>query len=129
MNKYCRLRTHRVSSDKGFTLMETLVAAVVFTGVFLVIFSLQSKIMMSLSGGDAVRVAQLADQTLSAFLDHGRMPASDTTVVVDGIKYLQFCRIDNGDELTKLRLTFVRVITGDTIGTFYTERYEQQTGQ
>jgi hypothetical protein len=109
--------------------METLVAAVVFTGVFLVIFSLQSKIMMSLSGGDAVRVAQLADRTLSVFLDRGRMPASDTTVVVDGIKYLQFCRVDSGDELTKMRLTFVRVITGDTIGTFYTERYEQQTGQ
>ena len=109
--------------------METLVAAVVFTGVFLVIFSLQSKIMMSLSGGDAVRVAQLADQTLSAFLDGSRTPVSDTTVVVDGIKYRQLCHIDSKDELTKLRLTLVRVITGDTIGTFYTERYEQQTGR
>jgi Tfp pilus assembly protein PilV len=129
MNKYSRLSTHRLSSDNGFSLMETLVAAVVFTGVFLVIFSLQSKIMMSFSGGDALRVAQLADQTLSAFLDRGPTPASDTTLVVDGINYRQFCQIDRRDDLTKLRLTVVRSITGDTIGTFYTERYEQQTGQ
>jgi Tfp pilus assembly protein PilV len=129
MNKYFRLSTHRMSSHNGFTLMETLVAAVVFTGVFLVIFSLQSKIMMSFTGGDAVRVAQLADQTLSAFLDRGRTPASDTTVVVEGIKYRQLCKIDSNDELTKLRLTLVRVITGDTIGTFYTERYEQKNGK
>jgi len=106
--------------------METLVAAVVFTGVFLVIFSLQSKVMMSFSGGDAIRVAQLADQTLSQFLERASTPR-DTTVIVDGIKYGLLCHIEHDDLLTKLRLKIVREITGDTVATFYSERYEPKT--
>lgn len=115
--------THRISSDNGFTLMETLVAAVVFTGVFLVIFSLQSKVMVSFSGSDAIRVAQLADQTLAAFIDLGPIPSTNATVLVEGIKYRLISRTEVDDDLTKLWLTVIREITGDTIGTFYAERY------
>jgi prepilin-type N-terminal cleavage/methylation domain-containing protein len=123
-------RCRRVSNadhrtQRGFTLLETLVAAVVFTGVFLVIFSLQGKVMMGLSGSDAIRVSQLADQTLAAFLDRGQIPSADTTMLVDGIKYRLTCKTETDSELTKLWLIAVREITGDTIGTFYTERFAQ----
>ena len=118
-----RLHTRRIGSEQGFTLMETLVAAVVFTGVFLVIFSLQSKVMMSFSGSDAIRVAQLADQTMVAFIDHGQTPDANATVLVEGIKYRLTSRTETDDNLMKLWLTVAREITGDTIGTFYTERY------
>ena len=107
----------------GFALLETLIAAVVFTGVFLVIVALQSQVMTTMSGSDAFRVAQLADQTLAEFLDGGKTPAADTSVVVGEIKYRQLCRAETDGSLTKLSLAYVREITGDTIATFYTERF------
>ncbi|GEM_PF-4818765 len=127
MNDRCLM--YRLRQPRGFTLLETLVAAVVFTGVFLVIFSLQSRIMMSMSGSDAIRASQLADQTLAAFVDKGEIPKADTTVIVDGIKYRLTCKTETETELRRLQLTIIRKITGDTIGTFYTERFSQKNRQ
>ena len=103
-----------------------LVAIVIFTTVFLLLFVVLGRLTTNLSGSDSVRAAQIADVTLARFQSVGTVPEDRDTVVVDGILFRLLVKSESENELRRLWLTIVRDKTGDTVGKFYTERFEQK---
>ena len=111
--------------QRGYTLVEVLIAAVVFTGVFLVMFTLMMRITITLSGSDDLRGAQAAEKTLSEFQAGGSTPV-EATVRIDSVSYRLTSMTVNQNQESRLRLVVVRETTQDTIGVFYGERFDAE---
>jgi prepilin-type N-terminal cleavage/methylation domain-containing protein len=116
----CR-RVTRCSS--GYTLIEVLVASVIFAGVFLALFTMLGKVLMNASGGDYLRVAQLADERLAAFFEGDVRPEAESLVTMNGIRFKLLSAVSSNDHSICLRLAIIRELSGDTLGVFYAKRF------
>ncbi len=114
------------ADQQGFTLVEVLVAAVIFAGVFLLMFTMLGSVLMRTSGSDKLRAAGIADIRLAAFYsaDKGSLP--EDSVTVDGVLY-RINAVEREEKQRRvLRLTISRATNGDTVGTFYAVKYLSQ---
>jgi len=107
----------------GFTLVEVLVAAVIFAGVFLLMFSLLGSVVIRASGADQLRAAGIADARLASFYSSDSQPAGEDIVAVDGVRYRVISGLESDHARQYLRLVILRIASGDTIGIFHGIKY------
>ncbi len=118
----------RTETDTGgFTLVEVLVAAVMFAGVFLLMFTLLGSIMIHASGADQLRAAGIADARLASFYSDGSRLAGEEIVTVDGVRYRVVSSVQSEHFRECLRLVVLRLASGDTVGSFHAIRYIGQS--
>lgn len=114
----------RIETDMGgFTLVEVLVAAVIFAGVFLLMFTLLGSIMIRTSGADQLRAAAIADARLASYYSNGSRLAGEEIVTVDGVRYRVLSSVQADHFRERLRLVVLRLASGDTVGSFHAIRY------
>lgn len=112
-----------LSSELGFSLVEILVAAVIFVGVFLMLFVLLGRVLSNSSGADEIRAASIADLHLAQFHDGNEYTDSSQFVEIDGIRYGVSSHTETSELRRTLRLAVFRASFGDTLGVFYGIRY------
>lgn len=120
------LRAVRRAPQSGFTLVEVLVAAVIFAGVFLMLFTLLGRVLANSSGADLLRAATLADLRLARFhegFDDSTLPDS---VSLDGIRFHVLVTKSTEERQEIMRLVILRESSGDTLAVFYGVRYVRQ---
>lgn len=117
------IRRNRLSYPPGFALVEVLVAAVIFAGVFLMLFALLGRVISHSSGADQLRTATIAELHLARFHEKLHCPEELELVELDGIQYRVTTQIQTSDSRETLRLTIGRASSEDTLAIFYGIRY------
>lgn len=115
-----------VGGAGGFTLVEVLVAAVIFAGVFLLMFTVLGSILIRASSADQLRAAGIADERLASFYSNESQPAGEDTATVDGVRYRVVSSVHSDLFRHKLRLVVLRETNGDTVGIFHAIKYVGQ---
>ncbi len=116
----------RSVSQSGFTLVEVLVSAVIFAGVFLILFALLGRVLTNSSGADMLRVATLADLRLARFHEGCAESPSPEYVDLDGIRFRVSAYSTKSEWRENLRIVISRENAIDTLGVFYGVRYVSQ---
>ncbi len=113
----------RQTAESGFSLVEILVAAVIFAGVFLLLFTMLGRVLSNSSGADQLRAASIADIRLAQF--HAGLDYAEGTELLDldGIRFQVVATTETKEQRAVLRLTICRESTGDTVATVYGIRY------
>lgn len=123
-----RFEFRRIRGNSGYSLVEVLVASLVFTVVFLMLFTLLGRMLVNVSGGDYLRAAQIVDEKLAEFYVGAATPEPKALVTFEGIQFSVLSATTYRERSVTLNLLVVRVITGDTLGTFYAERFLGKNG-
>lgn len=114
-----------VRFQSGFSLIEVLVAAVIFAGVFLLLFTLLGKVLANSSGADLLRVAAIADVRLARFHEGKDEFGTQSLCEIDGLQFRVTATRLDGDDRKILRLAIGRELSQDTIAIFYGIRYDK----
>lgn len=119
------MRHVRLNAEGGFSLVEVLVAAVIFAGVFLMLFTLLGKVLANSSGADLIRVASIAEQRLARF--HEGLDEIDAHALCefDGLRFRVTATRQHAEKCEVLRLAIGRAQSEDTIAVFYGIRYDE----
>lgn len=111
--------------QSGFTLVEVLVAAVIFAGVFLLLFTILGRVLSSAGGADQLRAAAIADLRLARFYAGCNYQDIPEQVELDGIRYQALVTTAAEEQRTMIRLVIWRESTGDTLAIMYGIRYAE----
>jgi hypothetical protein len=104
--------------------VEVLVAAVIFAGVFLLLFTILGNALTKSSSAEIVRVATIADLWLARFHERIDYPAALEFCELDGVRFRIFSSRRIMDKCQILRLAIGRAQSQDTIAVFFGIRYE-----
>lgn len=118
-----RCKSQTPARQSGFTLIEVLVAAVIFAGVFLMLFTLLGRVLSNSSAADHIRIASIADLQFARFYEGIIYPDTDEFVTLDGIQFRVSASMKTGKFYEILRLAIGRRSSQDTLGVFYGIRY------
>jgi prepilin-type N-terminal cleavage/methylation domain-containing protein len=111
-------------SERGFTLIETLVAIALLLGVLIPAILFLGKATMSRSAGDLITAESLAVETMEKTTAFRLFRNSETLVETDRKKWRVVRVINKNDGLVEIRVRVYRLRARDPIVEFKTLRIE-----
>lgn len=112
-----------LAAESGFSLVEVLVAAVIFAGTFLMLFTLLGRLLANSSGADYLRAASIADIRIAQFHAGLNCPNGTELVDLDGIRFRVLTTTVKEMQRETLRLIICRESTSDSVAIIYGIRY------
>lgn len=111
------------SRERGFSLLEVMVAAVLFSVVLVIVMSL----LIATSRGDRpldhLNATTLAEEFLET---HNTYNNLDSTIIASEVAYSLSVSVTETNRLQKVHIVVSRDATGDTIAHYYTEVFQPE---
>ncbi|MDH3892394.1 MAG: hypothetical protein OEV49_15075 [candidate division Zixibacteria bacterium] len=111
----------RLDNSSGFTIMEVLVAAVVFMAGFSIMVALLSSTLAKFSSRELVLANNIAREQMMSTVLVRDTTGLDTTVTRSGIAFELKRRVTLDDGLAKIRIGVYRQRTGKQLVDLYNE--------
>jgi len=109
---------------RGLTIMEVLMAGVIFMTGFTTLSFLLSETLGRYSAGDQTTAANLARQYMEETLAAGDLAEFDRVIRYSGVAYRVVCRIESIGPLSIIEISVSREKTGEILIELYNEKYQ-----
>ncbi|MCX6826068.1 MAG: prepilin-type N-terminal cleavage/methylation domain-containing protein [candidate division Zixibacteria bacterium] len=110
-------------NEKGFSLMEVLIASTVFMIGFTIMVFLLSQITGKYSSKEKIIAYQLAVSKMEETLASGDYISGSLTETSSGLTFIIDRLVEQQEKLITIRINITRASTGKTLISLYNEKY------
>ena len=112
-----------VADQKGYTILEVMVASAVFAVVLIPTVALLGNVLIRYSTADLITATNLARGEMERTLHDQAFEDEQKTVQLGNLSYKIVKKIENRDDLLLIRVEVVRARDGKILASVYTVKY------